>query len=184
MKRPNEEKSGKGKGYNLENSVSDLNDLSSKSLLANVLDINDEFGVVSAKKTSLFNRNVNNRLKQQNSNSSNSAYLTNNQVILKRDNSNLSGSGADNLYEAMNNKQDINSVRKNLSSILKEIRLITQKLKDDEEDETKSLNWKFAAMVIDRLCLVFFSIATVLSTILILFTSKNIFKPSDPHNIF
>ena len=182
MKRPNEEKSGKG---NLANSASDLNDLSSKSLLANVLDINDEFGVVSGKKNSILNRNLNTRLKQQNSNSSNNnAYLTNNQVILKRDNSNLSGSGADNLYETMNNKQDINSVRKNLGSILKEIRLITQKLKDDEEDETKSLNWKFAAMVIDRLCLVFFSIATVLSTILILFTSKNIFKPSDPHKIF
>ncbi|CAF0709115.1 unnamed protein product [Brachionus calyciflorus] len=188
MKRPNEEKKSKNKSYNLE---SELNDNCSKSLLANVLDINDDFGVVGGKSNSLINRNINSRfyLKQQNSNSSNNnnVYLTNNQVGLKRDNSNMSSSGADNfLYESssINNKADINTVRKNLGAILKEIRVITQKLKDDEEDETKSLNWKFAAMVIDRLCLVVFSIATVLSTVLILFTSKNIFKPSDPHKIF
>lgn len=176
MRRPDDEKDGKSKAYN---AVSEMNDLSSKSLLANVLDINDDFGLAGAKKS--MNRNSNRvNLKQQFSNSSNH-YMTNNQVSLKRDNSNLSSNCADMFYD---NKGDINSVRKNLNSILKEIRMITQKLKDDEEDEEKSLNWKFAAMVIDRLCLVFFSIATVFSTVVILFTSKNIFKPSDPHPIF
>ncbi len=89
-----------------------------------------------------------------------------------------------NLNETINDRQDFSSLRKNLSSILSEIRLMTQRLKDDEENETKSLNWKFAAMVIDRLCLVIFSIATVLSSVLILSTSKNIFKSSDPNKIF
>lgn len=176
MKRPDDEKETKNKPYN---GVSDMNDLSSKSLLANVLDINDDFGIGGAKKS--LNRNFNRvNLKQQLS-ANNNQFMTNNQVSLKRDNSNLSGSGADIFPD---NKADINSVRRNLNSILKEIRLITQKLKDDEEDEAKSLDWKFAAMVIDRLCLVVFSFATVVSTVVILLTSKNIFKPSDPHPIF
>ena len=41
--------------------------------------------------------------------------------------------------------------------VLKEIQTITRKIKGDEEDEEMSLDWKFAAMVIDRLCLIFFS---------------------------
>lgn len=64
----------------------------------------------------------------------------------------------------------------NLNMILNELKLITKKLKSDEEDEQKSLDWKFAAMVIDRLCLVFFSLATFFSTAVILLTAKNFFK--------
>jgi hypothetical protein len=71
-----------------------------------------------------------------------------------------------------------------LHSILKELKTITQKLKDDKDDEGKSLDWKFAAMVIDRLCMVIFAFATFLSAILILFTSKNILKKSDPSFYF
>jgi nicotinic acetylcholine receptor len=67
-----------------------------------------------------------------------------------------------------------------LNAILKELRCMTQKLKDDEEEEEQSLNWKFAAMVIDRLCMYFFAIATFISTALILFTSSNLYKSSDP----
>jgi hypothetical protein len=64
----------------------------------------------------------------------------------------------------------------NLKMILKEIQTITRKIKGDEEDEEKSLDWKFAAMVIDRLCLIIFSFATFISTAVILLTAKNFFK--------
>ena len=64
----------------------------------------------------------------------------------------------------------------NLRMILKEIQTITRKIKGDEEDEEMSLDWKFAAMVIDRLCLIFFSMATFFSTAVILLTAKNFFK--------
>lgn len=178
--------------------ANELNELSSKSLLANVLDINDEFGVVngnSNNKNSLLNRNLSSRNKSKffsdqyvsNSNTFNNTYQANQPILLKRENSSLSHSGIETLNDNMfspTNKTDANLVRKNLTSILKEIRVITQKLKDDEEDEGRSLNWKFAAMVIDRLCLVVLSTATILSAVLILFTSKNIFKPSDPSPIF
>jgi len=63
-----------------------------------------------------------------------------------------------------------------LNLILKELQFITKKIKTDEEEEDKSNDWKFAAMVIDRLCLVFFSMATFISTAAILLTAKNFFK--------
>ena len=71
-------------------------------------------------------------------------------------------------------------VKRNLHLILKEMRVITQKIKDDEDDEQKAFTWKFAAMVIDRLCMIIFAIANVVSTVGILLTSKNFFKDSNP----
>ena len=58
--------------------------------------------------------------------------------------------------------------------------LITKKLKDDKQDETRGFTWKFAAMVIDRLCMIIFAIATIISTLAILLSSKNFFKDSIP----
>jgi len=73
-------------------------------------------------------------------------------------------------------KQNDESFSQNLNMILKELQTITNKIKNDEEDEEKSLDWKFAAMVIDRLCLVIFTFATFISTAVTVITSKNFFK--------
>lgn len=81
------------------------------------------------------------------------------------------------------NKSELNGLRKHLHLILKEIRLINSKLKREESDEESSLNWKFAAMVIDRLCMILFIIATIISNALIL-SSKNFFKSSNPNEHF
>ena len=67
-----------------------------------------------------------------------------------------------------------------MKSILKELRCITNKIKRDEYEEEKSLDWKFAAMVIDRLCMILFYLATFITTCLILLTSKSFYKKSDP----
>ena len=159
-------------------SASDLNELSSKSLLANVLDINDDFGVVKNNKikSKILNDQINNIYSQ----------YPNNQPYLRRENSGLSQSTFDYSVDGVfsSNKNDISSLRRSLNAILKELRSMTQKLKDDEEEEEQSLNWKFAAMVIDRLCMYFFAIATFISTALILFTSSNLYKSSDPHPKF
>lgn len=74
--------------------------------------------------------------------------------------------------ELLNNNNKPNG----LSQILRELQVITRKIKIDQEEEDKSLDWKFAAMVIDRLCMVFFSFATLISTAGILLTAKNFFK--------
>lgn len=65
---------------------------------------------------------------------------------------------------------------KSLSSVLKEVKKLTKKIDDDDSDDDKILEWQFAAMVIDRLCVAIFSVATLVSTMLILFTSENFFK--------
>jgi hypothetical protein len=80
-------------------------------------------------------------------------------------------------------KSELNGLRKHLHLILKEIRFINSRLKREEGDEESSLKWKFAAMVIDRLCMILFIIATVLSNALIL-SSKNFFKSSNPSENF
>ena len=159
-----------------------INDISSKSLLANVLDMNDEFGVIASKpsfftrdnksKSKLFNENLVNSFSNYHSSSGN--------IYSKRDN-------CENCGESLYNHNNVSTtpsikcdssypLRKNLHAILKELRLMTKKIKDDGEDEEKELNWKFAAMVIDRLCMWIFAIATFFSTTLILLTSKNFFK--------
>ncbi len=68
------------------------------------------------------------------------------------------------------------STRAELVAILRELRCITAKIKNDEEDAATAAEWKFAARVIDRFCLVIFSLFTVISTCAILFSAPNIFK--------
>ena len=132
--------------------LNELTDMTAKSLLANVLDINDDFGVITKPKKSNKKSDV---------------------LILKRENSaNLCDQCNDNLHSS---KNDV-ACRKLINTILKELKVLTKKIQDDAEDEEKELNWKFAAMVIDRLCMWIFAIATFFSTTLILLTSKNFFK--------
>lgn len=165
---------------------------SSKSLLANVLDINDDW-IGGNKKLQ--------QAQQAAMPSTTSGFLQSNGSVtnkrgayLRRENSNLSqsgattdsspfGSGNSNGHESFYMSKN-EMMRKCLSSILKELRSITQKLREEEDEEENGLEWKFAAMVIDRLCMIVFAVATLLSAILILFTSKNIFKPSDPSPTF
>jgi hypothetical protein len=183
-------KSKKSNPLSQGNSLNDINELSSKSLLANVLDINDNFGVIT-NKNSHFNRINKSKSKILNdqltnySHQNHNSFHGNNVSCLKRENSSLSQSTFDNdPYSGNSAKTDVTSLKRNLNLIIKELRVITSKIKDDEEDEEKALTWKFAAMVIDRLCMVIFAAATFLSTALILLTSKNFFKPSDPSDKF
>jgi nicotinic acetylcholine receptor len=206
------------------NSQNELNEqLSSKSLLANVLDINDDFIIgspnsryhtsVSSKNQLHMSRGANRgSMRQHSSNDPNYSPYSGGGVggpggvmstsrgaggggsgepFLRRENSTMSQSGnyemsdgGGGVFSSGTSKNDIISVKKNLICILREIKQITQKIKDDEEDESKELSWKFAAMVIDRLCLITFSLCTLTSTVSILMTSKNFFMPSDPDPIF
>lgn len=61
-----------------------------------------------------------------------------------------------------------------LSLILKELRVITDKLRKDEEDEEITNDWKFAAMVIDRMCLYIFTFFTVAATIAVLMSAPHV----------
>ncbi|XP_052826361.1 neuronal acetylcholine receptor subunit alpha-7 [Octopus bimaculoides] len=67
------------------------------------------------------------------------------------------------------------SGRGELITILKEVQKITKKYKDDEDDEEIKGDWKFAAMVIDRLCFIICGLFTMLSTIIILTSAPHVF---------
>ncbi len=67
-------------------------------------------------------------------------------------------------------------VRSEMKEILKELKYLTNKLKKDEEFEELCNDWKFAALVIDRLCLWMFLVFTIVSTFAILFSAPHIFS--------
>lgn len=60
-----------------------------------------------------------------------------------------------------------------LALILKEIRWITDQLRKEDEDADISKDWKFAAMVVDRLCLIIFTLFTIIATLFVLFSAPN-----------
>ncbi|XP_050425041.1 neuronal acetylcholine receptor subunit alpha-7-like isoform X1 [Adelges cooleyi] len=61
-----------------------------------------------------------------------------------------------------------------LSLILKELRTITDKLRKEDVDEDITNDWKFAAMVIDRMCLYLFTFFTVAATIAVLMSAPHV----------
>lgn len=65
------------------------------------------------------------------------------------------------------------SVEPELAKILDEVRFIAKRFRNQVEDEAVCNEWKFAASVIDRLCLMAFSLCTILCTIGILMSAPN-----------
>lgn len=61
-----------------------------------------------------------------------------------------------------------------LSLILKELRVITEKIRNDENASETECDWKFAAMVLDRLCLILFTFFTVIATVVLLTTAPHV----------
>ncbi|XP_072291707.1 neuronal acetylcholine receptor subunit alpha-7 isoform X2 [Eucyclogobius newberryi] len=64
-------------------------------------------------------------------------------------------------------------VEAELMQILEEVRYIAGRFRTQDEEEVVGNEWKFAAAVIDRLCLVAFSLFTILCTIGILMSAPN-----------
>ena len=61
-----------------------------------------------------------------------------------------------------------------LQCILKEIRYMTSRLKLKDEEEEIVSDWKFAAMVIDRFCLITFTTFTIITTAAVLLSAPHI----------
>lgn len=64
-----------------------------------------------------------------------------------------------------------------LSNILDELRQLTGKVERDEALQDHINDWRFAAMVVDRLCLCAFTIFTVVSTFAILLSAPSFYAP-------
>ena len=66
-------------------------------------------------------------------------------------------------------------LHRELCLILKEIKVITDKIREDEESGAVESDWKFAAMVLDRLCLVTYTTFTIVATVTMLSTAPHVF---------
>lgn len=60
-----------------------------------------------------------------------------------------------------------------LQAILEEVRYVADRFRGQDENESVAEQWKFAAAVIDRLCLVAFSVFNIICTISILMSAPN-----------
>ncbi|XP_066596793.1 neuronal acetylcholine receptor subunit alpha-7 [Prorops nasuta] len=127
----------------------ELQERSSKSLLANVLDIDDDF------------RHGNSAANPASGYISRSTYGTP-----------LSGRPA--TVEETSASLPLNGMQRELRTILKELQFITSRMRKTDEDGDVISDWKFAAMVVDRLCLFVFTLFTVLATVVILLRAPHI----------
>ncbi|KAA0191830.1 Neuronal acetylcholine receptor subunit alpha-7 [Fasciolopsis buskii] len=74
----------------------------------------------------------------------------------------------------------LSAYRTDLEQILTELRFITSKIRDNEQEALVNLEWKFAARVIDRFCLIVFGALNFFATAAILLSAPNLiasFKP-------
>ncbi|CAF3045325.1 unnamed protein product [Rotaria socialis] len=71
---------------------------------------------------------------------------------------------------------DMNTFRSDIRIIMHELKYLADHIRKEEEDDDTSQDWKFSAMVIDRLCLILFSILTSIFSYVTLFSAPNFFK--------
>ncbi|XP_055685533.1 neuronal acetylcholine receptor subunit alpha-7 isoform X2 [Lutzomyia longipalpis] len=118
----------------------ELKERSSKSLLANVLDIDDDFRHVgiSGSQTAI----------------GQSAFSRPNTV---EEHHSMGG-----------------CTHKDLHLILKELQFITTRMKKADEEAELISDWKFAAMVVDRFCLIVFTLFTIIATVTVLLSAPHI----------
>ena len=80
------------------------------------------------------------------------------------------------MVKPLPNNDDIDLHRHELRTIVAELRFLTDFVRKQEEEDDISQDWKFSAMVIDRLCLVLFTIMTSIFSYVTLFSAPNFFN--------
>ena len=66
------------------------------------------------------------------------------------------------------------TANRELQCILKELKYVTNRMKIDDEKLDIISDWKFAAMVIDRFCLITFTGFTIITTMAVLLSAPHI----------
>lgn len=123
----------------------ELKERSSKSLLANVLDIDDDIRNVSGA-------------------SGNSSTMS----------TNLGPGFGRNATTIEDATMSGSSGQRDLQLILKELQFITNRMKKADEEAEVISDWKFAAMVVDRFCLIIFTLFTIIATVAVLLSAPHI----------
>lgn len=153
MSRPGNDPRSDSSRMTLQIRDLELKDRSSKSLLANVLDIDDDF--------------------RHNTYQSSSHHPS----FYRHDDPTTGPGGGSNGVGVIHTTAASSACvgpHRELSLILKELRMITEKIRRDEEASDITNDWKFAAMVVDRLCLIIFTLFTVIATIAVLLSAPHI----------
>ncbi|XP_022237264.1 neuronal acetylcholine receptor subunit alpha-7-like isoform X3 [Limulus polyphemus] len=133
MSRPGRKMREKSLMFNSKMKDLEMKERSSRSLLANVLDIDDDFRP---------------------------AYSTPGYLHVSNDDNAA-------IHSCIITQREI-------SAITRELRFITNHLREDDDAKEIIAEWKFAAMVIDRVCLIMFTIFTMVSTFLCLFSAPHL----------
>ncbi|KAG8200860.1 hypothetical protein JTE90_015765 [Oedothorax gibbosus] len=66
------------------------------------------------------------------------------------------------------------STQRELQGILRELRFITRRMREEDENNEVIGDWKFAGMVVDRICLFGFTLFTILSTCVTIFRAPHL----------
>lgn len=147
----------------------ELRERSSRSLLANVLDIEDDFrhcnisAAAAAAGTAA-------------SSHMNCAYLRSAVASANMHHSHphpgaVGGAG---MTLSLDDSGMCSSAQRDLQLILKEIQFITNRMRRADEEAEIISDWKFAAIVIDRFCLIVFTLFTIIATIVVLMSAPHI----------
>lgn len=94
--------------------------------------------------------------------------------VANRQNEEGGNSATPRLHESIVSNHSCISADYELALILKEIRFITDQMRKDDDAATVTRDWKFAAMVVDRLCLIIFTLFTIIATLAVLFSAPHI----------
>jgi len=156
MHRPGEKITRKTILMNNKMRELELKERSSKSLLANVLDIDDDFRAHTLPHRSSSQAGLN-------------IHSTNNTAGFIR-----VPHGGHSVDDSHLVHTCMSSCTRELNLILKEIRMITDKMRKDDEEAEVSSDWKFAAMVVDRMCLIVFTLFTILATVAVLLSAPHL----------
>jgi len=159
MSRPGEKLTRRNILMNNKMKELELQERSSKSLLANVLDMDDDFRGVPSAPLGV-----------------NSAAYTrlpiNNAATYGR-----GGHSMDELAATTPGGGCLAGCARELQLILRELRVVTDRLRQEEDEAVVTNDWKFAAMVVDRLCLIVFTLFTVVATVAVLLSAPHIIVP-------
>ncbi|XP_069672320.1 neuronal acetylcholine receptor subunit alpha-7-like isoform X6 [Periplaneta americana] len=124
----------------------ELKERSSKSLLANVLDIDDDFRHCSG----------------TNSTSATSAGFL------------RSGGRGTAATLDDTGSTPCSVAQRELQAILRELQFITGRMRKADDEAELISDWKFAAMVVDRFCLIIFTMFTIIATVAVLLSAPHI----------
>jgi nicotinic acetylcholine receptor len=124
----------------------ELKERSSKSLLANVLDIDDDIRHCSG----------------ANSTSASAGFLRG------------GGRGGAATLDDSRSSTPCSVAQRELHAILRELQFITGRMRKADDEAELISDWKFAAMVVDRFCLIIFTMFTIIATVAVLLSAPHI----------